>query len=203
MQCRHSRTAPSRAPSEVQSSHKHGHKCSGAQQRISRDAGNAYIGAGYPMVRDQDCASDTQGQPNAQLGSLTMPTQPAVIPMQGQAGSEAHGHAASLRCRGANHQEASATESAACSQQADVVPAWQPPQISGLSIADDTQRCSPQHQWQHSSVQAEEPQVCGPKELTWEGVLHAASGSGQASAGAGDASTLIACSSALTLSSCT
>ena len=141
------------------------------------------------MVKGLDYAPDSSGQPDTCRRSRSELSEPAIR----SAEVEAPAPSISARDRQAGGQAARVSNSAVASSVSDCLPTWHPQQgrsETGLPFNAEPSWCEAQqassyHPVQPVVSQADGTHISDMKELTWETVLQAASGNGQASAGPG------------------
>ncbi len=186
MQCRQQEALASQAKSQLRSGHKDGHKQGTAHQHRSKGHGSGESAACCPLITDCDQAPFASVQPGMQQG---LPAGLPQISATQQWNSEAHHQMGCVSDQQADSQQGAL--SAAHSLPSDPMLSWEhQPARAGTPLNVRASCVGPvRHGAQRDASQlhcsGDECQHSDPKELTWEGPLHAASGNVQAASGSG------------------
>ncbi len=190
MQCRQQEALASQAKSQLRSGHKHGHKHKAAHQLHSKGHSKGHgpgeSATGCPLIADCDQAPFASVQHGMQKGLPAGLFQPSAIQ---QWNSEAHCQMGCVSDQEADSQQDAL--SAAHSLPADAMLSWehQPVRtatalnVRASCVGPDWHGAQTNPSQLHGSV--DECPPSDPKELTWEGPMHAAPGNGQAASGSG------------------
>ena len=186
MQCRQQEALASQAKSQLRSGHMHGHKQGAAHQHHSKGHGSGESATYCSLITDGDQALFASVQPGMQQGL------PAGLPQFSatrQWNSEAHDQMGSVRNQEADSQQG--VLSAAHSFPSDAMLSWEHQPTRAATALNVRASCvgpvwhGAQRDTSQLHCSVDESQLSDPKELTWEGPMHAAIGNVQAASGSG------------------
>ncbi len=187
MQCRQQEALASQAKSQLRSGHKHGHKQGTAHQHFSKGQGSGESATGCALITDCDQPPFASVQPGMQEGLPAGLSQPNATQRWS---SEARCQMSCVGDQQADSQQCAS--STAHSLPPDAMLSRECQAIRAATASNARACCIDGPFWHgvqrdtsqlHCSVDECEPS--DPKELTWEGPLHAASGNVQAASGSG------------------
>lgn len=186
MQCRQQEALASQAKSQLCSGHKHVHKQGAAHQHHRKGHGSGESAACRPLVTDCDQLPFASVQPRMQEGLPAGLSEPNATQ---QWNNEAHCQMGFVSDQEADNQQG--PSSPAHNLPSDAMLSWERHPIRAATALNVKASCAGPvwHGAQRNTSQlhcsGDDCQQSDPKELTWEGPLHVASGNVQVASGSG------------------